>query len=76
VNEVGYTTAEDAALGGFDRRFAKVITVRTSEGDCGIELNDDHVEIELATNEAPSEYTYFVHVERRDGSWFESNSHN
>lgn len=39
-------------------------------------IDTGHFEVELAMNEPPSEYEYFVHVEFRDGAWFEGTSHN
>lgn len=60
--------AEEAALAGFDPRYARVVAVRFED--------EDHAEVELATNEPPFEYPYFVHVERVGGSWYEAISHN
>ena len=73
----GYATPEEAAISGFDARYARVVGM--VHGTC---VNDfdpedvDHYEVELATNEAPSEYTYFVHVYREGDLWFEASSHN
>jgi hypothetical protein len=76
--EEGYATPEEAALAGFPRGSARVVRVRTEAqvSECTISLGKDEVEVELATNEPPHEYPYFVHVDRRNGRWFEGNSHN
>jgi hypothetical protein len=72
-----YATPEQAALAGFDPQFAHVIGVVRSYAVHGFEPDDDdHLEVELATNERPREYPYFVHVERDgDGRWREGVSH-
>jgi hypothetical protein len=72
----GYPTPEEAALGGFDPRFARVVAARWGDWDCTAEPDGVEVEIELATNEPPSEYEYFVHVQRRGKLWYEGQSHN
>ena len=76
--ERGYDTPEEAALAGFPHGQARVVQIRTgSQGpDCTINLGNDEVEVELATNEPPHEYPYFVHIERRHDRWFEGISHN
>jgi hypothetical protein len=66
--ERGYPSPEEAALAGFDSRFARIVRVRSQDVD--------HVEVELATNEPPREYPYFVHVERIGELWHEATSHN
>jgi hypothetical protein len=42
--------------------------------DCTVDIGENGVEVELATNEPPHEYPYFVHVERRHNLWFEGAS--
>jgi len=39
-------------------------------------LRENEAEVELATNEPPYDYTYFVHVERVGDFWEERQSHN
>jgi hypothetical protein len=75
VEEIGYNTPEEAALAGFPRGQARVVNVWTTP-TCSVSLGEDEVEVELATNEPPHEYPYFVHVDRRGNLWFEGNSHN
>jgi hypothetical protein len=76
--ERGYGTAEEAALVGFPVGFTRVVRVRADPAawDCHVDQPGDEVEVELMTNEPPSEYRYFVHVEHRAGRWFEGVSHN
>ena len=76
--EKSYVTLEEAALAGFPDSFARVVRVRTGArvSECTVNVSEDEVEVELATNEPPYEYTYFVHVERHHGRWVESVSHN
>jgi hypothetical protein len=77
-SERGYGTPEDAALAGFPIGLARVVRVRTdpTSWDCTVGRSGDEVEVELMTNEAPSEYLYFVHVVREEGRWFEGGGHN
>jgi hypothetical protein len=73
----GYLTPDEAALSGFDPRFARVVrVVRSQDWSEALVKDDDHMVVELATNEPPREYPYFVFVERRQGLWFEGMSHN
>jgi hypothetical protein len=58
----GYPTPEEAALSDFDPRYAKVVVVREA-------ASPDDLEVELATNEPPRLYPYFVRVHREDGLW-------
>jgi hypothetical protein len=76
--EKSCVTPEEAALAGFPAGQARVVRTRTGAhgADCSLILGEDEVEVELATNEPPYEYTYFVHVERRHERWFEGVSHN
>jgi hypothetical protein len=77
VVESGYLTPEEAALAGFDPRYARVVRTRdATEATCGSTLSENEVEVELATNDAPYEYPYFVHVERIGERWREAVSHN
>jgi hypothetical protein len=78
VGGTGYPTAEQAALAGFDRRYARVIRVRSEKPrpGCLKPLRSNEVEVELATNEPPYEYAYFVHVERIGDVSIEGMSHN
>jgi hypothetical protein len=39
-------------------------------------MGENEVEVELATNEPPIEYPYFVHVERRGERWYVMQDHN
>src|SRR5207247_8109240 len=73
-----YPTPEESALAGFDRRYARVVRVRRDQPEpgCGKPLELNEVEVELATNEPPYEYAYFVHVERVGAYWVEGSSHN
>ena len=73
MNETGFETPEEAAMQGWDRRYARVVAVRELKRDY---LEGEWVEVELATNEEPRAYPYFVNVQRRDGRWFEGLSHN
>ncbi len=71
----GHPTPEEAALAGF--AFARVVRVRSpGDWDCTGESEDGEVEVELATNEPPMEYQYFVHVHRKGDLWFGGSSHN
>jgi hypothetical protein len=76
--ENGHRTPEEAALAGFPPGLARVVRIRTAtqSSECAVALGDDEVEVELATNEPPYEYAYFVHVALHDERWFEGNSHN
>ncbi len=76
--EKSYPTPEEAALAGFPAGLARIVCVRreAQSSGCTAMLGKDEVEVELATNEPPREYTYFVHVERRRERWFEGVSHN
>ena len=66
MNKKGYPTPEEAALAGFT--FARVVRVRARDWDCALEPEPGQVEVELATNEPPMEYPYFVHVHREGTS--------
>lgn len=72
-----YSTPEEAALAGFPR-YARVVRVRLdrSTPTCLMPLRENEAEVELATNEPPYEYPYFVHVERVGDFWEERQSHN
>lgn len=78
ASERGYSTPEEAALGGFDPRYARVVRTRqgTPAPHCLLEMGGNEVEVELATNEPPIEYPYFVHVERRGERWYAMQGHN
>ena len=73
-----FSTPEEAALAGFDPRYARVVQVRfdRSTPTCLMPLPQNEAEVELATNEPPYEYPYFVHVERVGDFWEERVSHN
>jgi hypothetical protein len=73
-----YSTPEEAALAGFDPRYARVVHVRVDRPTptCLMPLRENEAEVELATNEPPYEYPYFVHVERVGDFWEERQSHN
>jgi len=73
-----YSTPEEAALAGSNPRFARVVRVRfdRSTPTCLMPLRENEAEIELAMNEPPYEYPYFVHVERVADFWEERQSHN
>lgn len=64
----GYPTPQEAALAGFDPRYARVVVTRF--------VNDDLAEVELATNTSEAPYPCFVQVTRMDGLWFEGSSGN
>lgn len=72
----GYSTPEEAALASF--KFARVVRVRESDWDCtrAPDAGEVEVEVELATNEPPMEYEYFVHVHREGDLWFQRLGHN
>jgi hypothetical protein len=74
----GYSTPEEAALAGFDPRYARVVQVRFDRPTptCLMPLGQNEAEVELATNEPPYEYRYFVHVERVGDFWEEKVSNN
>ena len=63
-----FDTPEEAAVAGFDPRFARVVEVSYKD--------ETHAVVELSTNEPPVEYPYFVRVERVRGRWVEIASHN
>jgi hypothetical protein len=77
-SERGYRTPEEAALAGFPSGLARVVRLRTdpAEWACQVDHPADEVEVELMTNEPPSEHGYFVHVECRARRWFEGIGHN
>ena len=64
----GFPTPEEAALAGFDSRYARVVETRY--------WDDDHAEVYLATNEDPTLYPYFVQAVRVEGMWHEGGSAN
>jgi hypothetical protein len=66
--ERGYPTPDEAAMAGFDPRYARVVVTRY--------VNDDLAEVELATNTREAPYSYFVTVRRTGGVWFEGASGN
>jgi len=45
-------------------------------GTAPLKLGEGHADGELATNEPPTEYQYFVHVHREGDLWYEEGSHN
>lgn len=49
--ERGYATPEEAALAGFDPRFARVVVT--------LYVSDDLAEVELETNTPDAPYPYF-----------------
>ena len=57
-----WQTPEEAALAGFDPRYAKVIKVTYLR-------SGRFAEVELATNEEPFVYPYWVMCERVEGGW-------
>jgi hypothetical protein len=59
----GHDTPEAAALADFDPRFARV--VRTT-------VTGERATVELATNEPPTEYPYWVRCVRINGRWYET----
>lgn len=65
-----FDTPEAAALSDPDigPRFARVVGVRYHD--------DNHATVELATNEPPVEYAYFVYVERVQGRWLDVGGNN
>jgi len=65
---VSYSTPEETAVTGFDPRYARV--VRT------IYRGSDEAEVELATNEEPYLYHYWVRCHRGDEGWVEIASGN
>jgi hypothetical protein len=64
----GYSSPGEAALAGFDPRYARVVVTRY--------VNDDLAEVELETNTPEAPYPYFVQVTRMEGLWFEGSSGN
>jgi hypothetical protein len=63
-----FSTPEEAALSTFDTRFARVVET-THEGE-------DSAVVELATNEEPNLYTYFVRCRRLADGWMDAGGHN
>jgi hypothetical protein len=63
-----FPTPEAAALAGFDPRYARVVKVEFK--------SDEHAIVELATNEEPYLYAYFVHCHLEPEGWTEGVSHN
>ncbi len=65
-------------MANFDPRYARVTRVRHGrpEPSCSREMGENEVEVELATNEPPREYAYFIHVESRVGLWYIRYNHN
>lgn len=63
-----YPTPEDAALATFDPRYAQVMEI--------VFFGPDEAEVELATNEEPYLYPYFVQCRRVVGGWIEGASGN
>jgi hypothetical protein len=57
----------EAALAGFDPRYARVVRVTFNSPDEAV--------VELATNEEPYLYPYFVYCYRMQGRWVEGDSH-
>ena len=74
MSDAGYATPEEAALAGFES--ARVVRVRETDWNCIRESDGREVEIELAMNEPPTEYQYFVHVYPVGDRWYERLSHN
>lgn len=64
----GYATPEEAALADFDLRYARV--VRT------VFYGPDDAEVELATNEEPYLYPYFIRCSRGPEGWIETGGGN
>lgn len=70
VREDGYATPEEAALAGWDTRYARVHEVSYA-------ANGKEARVTLLTNEEPYLYPYYVWCERdSDGRWSESHSSN
>jgi hypothetical protein len=66
----GYATPEDAALAGWDTRYARVDEVTYAAGG-------SEARVTLLTNEEPHLYPYYVYCVRdRSGLWIETGSHN
>ena len=65
-------------MASFDSRYARVTQVRRGrpESSCSKQMSENEAEVELATNEPPREYPYFVHVECREGLWYARYDHN
>jgi hypothetical protein len=66
--ERGYSTPEEAALAGFDPRYARVVGTRY--------VSDELAEVELETNTPEAPYPYFLQVTRTNRLWFEGASGN
>ena len=74
-----YDTPEAAALEGWDLRYAKVVRVLPGSAEDArmYEVDpSDYCVVELATNEEPRLYPYFIHCGRFDGKWVALSSHN
>jgi hypothetical protein len=74
-----YSTPEEAALAGFDPRYARVVRVRFDQPTptCLMPLGQNEAEVELATNEPPWESTHTSCTFERVGDlWEERQSHN
>jgi hypothetical protein len=67
-NPPSFETPEEAALSTFDPRYARV--VETTQED------EDSVLVELATNEEPNLYAYFVRCRRLSDGWVDVGGHN
>lgn len=66
--EQTFATPEAAALADFDPRYARVVRVTFESADEAM--------VELATNEEPYLYPYFVYCRRVRNGWVEEDSHN
>ncbi len=60
LEDEGYETLEDAALGDIPPQFATVV---------GSRMDGDVATVWLLTNDAPPFEPYKVHCERRNGRW-------
>ena len=74
-----HDTPEEAALEGWDLRYARVVRVLPGSREdalmCGVDAADYCI-VELATNEEPQLYPYFMHCVRYDGKWVAESGHN
>lgn len=66
----GYATPEEAALDGWDTRYARVVDVSLSS-------DGSEARVTLMTNEEPHLYPYYVYCVRdRSGLWIATHDHN
>lgn len=63
-----FPTPEEAALSTFDPRYSRVVKTTIEDEDSAL--------VELATNEEPSLYTYFVRCRRLADGWVDVGGHN